>query len=93
MQSGRPINGTAVITFDDGYDDGASVAAPILKNLGLPATFFVTTNFIGSNAQATWDTANSVRSKWMSWADIRRLDALQFVFQCLLAFAYFYLSR
>jgi len=78
IQSGRPISRTAVITFDDGYDDGASVAAPILKNLGLPATFFVTTNFIGSNTQAAWDTANNVRSSWMSWADIRRLDALQF---------------
>lgn len=34
------------ITFDDGYLNNAQVAAPILKKLGIPATFFVTTGFI-----------------------------------------------
>lgn len=35
------------ITFDDGYDDNHSVALPILKRHGLPATFFVATGFLG----------------------------------------------
>lgn len=34
------------ITFDDGYANNLTVAAPILARLGLPATFFVATGFL-----------------------------------------------
>lgn len=34
------------ITFDDGYADNATVAAPLLRRLGLTATFFVTTGVL-----------------------------------------------
>ncbi len=36
-----------VITFDDGYKNWATIAAPILKELQLPATFFISSGFIG----------------------------------------------
>jgi peptidoglycan/xylan/chitin deacetylase (PgdA/CDA1 family) len=34
------------ITFDDGYENNVTQAAPALANLGLPATFFVATGYI-----------------------------------------------
>ena len=38
----------ALITFDDGYRNNLTVAAPILQRLGIPAVFFLTANYIGT---------------------------------------------
>ena len=43
----------AIITFDDGFENNYSVAYPLLKELNLPATIFLTTDFIGKN-QMLW---------------------------------------
>jgi peptidoglycan/xylan/chitin deacetylase (PgdA/CDA1 family) len=40
---GRPA---AHVTFDDGYRECATIAAPILRRMGIPCTFFVTTDFV-----------------------------------------------
>ena len=45
FQTSKP---KAIITFDDGYQSNYSVAYPILKELNLPATIYVVTDFIGS---------------------------------------------
>tara|TARA_Y100000590_G_scaffold470608_1_gene666871 strand:- start:12018 stop:12887 length:870 start_codon:yes stop_codon:yes gene_type:complete len=42
------------ITFDDGYCDNYTYAYPILKKMGLSATFFLPTDFIGKKIPI-WD--------------------------------------
>lgn len=46
---------TALITFDDGYRDNVDLALPILRELGAPATFFLTMDFVGKGRLPWWD--------------------------------------
>jgi len=72
QRGGLPRN-TLAITFDDGYRDNLTHAAPILSRLGLPATIFLATGFIGT-AEVPWfdrlahglkkSTMDAVRTPW-----------------------------
>jgi peptidoglycan/xylan/chitin deacetylase (PgdA/CDA1 family) len=53
MRQGSLPRFAAAITFDDGYADNAEVALPVLKGLGLQATFFVSTGFL--NGGCMWN--------------------------------------
>jgi peptidoglycan/xylan/chitin deacetylase (PgdA/CDA1 family) len=77
-RAGEDLGGTLSITFDDGYLDNFEVAAPILRRLRLPATFFVTTGFIGSHVTASWDRELSRQPGWMSWEDLCALQSQGF---------------
>ena len=50
------------ITFDDGYADNEQFAAPILQRLGLSATFFVSTGFLGGGCMWNDRIIEAVRS-------------------------------
>src|SRR6202790_154519 len=51
---------SAVITIDDGYVSGFSVAWPILKEFGYPFTMFIYTNYV------------NVGGKWILWSRLKK---------------------
>jgi peptidoglycan/xylan/chitin deacetylase (PgdA/CDA1 family) len=82
-RNGRDMGGTLSLTFDDGYLDNCTVAAPILRRLGLPATFFITTGFVGTSGFfPPWDRKLPVKPGWMSWDQVRDLRQQGFDIGC-----------
>ena len=49
-----PSSRTLAVTFDDGYLSVLTHALPILERLGLPATVFVPTDFVGVDGPMRW---------------------------------------
>lgn len=54
LEQGRPLPaGTVVLTFDDGYLDNLTVAAPILEKYRLPAILYLATSYV-SRSENQW---------------------------------------
>jgi peptidoglycan/xylan/chitin deacetylase (PgdA/CDA1 family) len=66
---GYPSGDSVAITFDDGCETDLITAAPILKENGLNATFYVTAGFVGNPGH-------------ISSAQLRQLHALGFEIGC-----------
>src|SRR5262245_6526405 len=90
MRRGAVPRNAIALTFDDGYRDNLTHAAPILARYGLPATIFLTTGLIGTGVVSWFDpvamafkttTAESVAAPWGAWLPLRgagdRLAALK----------------
>ncbi len=73
LEKGTEPDRDLAITFDDGYGDNFEYAAPILKALGLPATFFVVTGFMGTELVPWWDKTEPAPHRWMNWHEVRWL--------------------
>ena len=77
-----PRNAVA-ITFDDGYRDNLTDAAPILRRHGLPATFFLATGAIGTGEVLWFDRlAAAIRDTTQAtlrtpWGQVLELDGLE----------------
>lgn len=61
------------LTFDDGYADNAIIAAPVLAEFGILATFYVTTGLIGHKERLWFDDA---ALRWASLGEDRLRTAL-----------------
>lgn len=64
----------AAITFDDGYADNFTQAAPVLKRKGLHATFFIASGFLNGGRMWNDTLIESVRSARVETLDAKWLD-------------------
>jgi len=55
LDAGDVRPGGIAVTFDDGYRDNLSAAAPALERAGVPATVFVTTGLTGTRDAVWWE--------------------------------------
>ena len=73
----RPRGKTVAVTFDDAYRSIGEHALPLLSRLGLPATLFVPTHWVGRDAPMAWKGidryvggAHETELLPLSWAEI-----------------------
>lgn len=53
------------LTFDDGYEDAATAALPILESYGFVATFYIVTDFVGKPNYMTWEQIKLLEERGM----------------------------
>lgn len=70
VQGGALPNNPLLVTFDDGYLDNYQVALPILRRRGIPAVFFIATDYLEHRKVFWWDRVNYI----IKLAPVRRLE-------------------
>src|SRR5438105_4200056 len=71
LQANRLPERPLAITFDDGYADNHDHALPVLRRLGLPATFFVATGYLDGGRMFNDTVIESVRQTSGPTLDLR----------------------
>ena len=97
LRRGERPEKAVVLTFDDGYEDAASIALPLLRKYGQHATFYISAGFIGTPRHVTWSEMREMRAAGMEVAchgtqhrDLATLDRagqMSEAGHCLSAFA------
>ena len=78
LYAGRIPSRALAITFDDGYADNEELAAPILQRLGMTATFFVSTGFLGGGCMWNDRVIEALRSCEATDIDLGRLGLARY---------------
>ena len=60
LQTGKLTSNLAAITFDDGFVDNYTNAAPLLEWFELPATFYITSGAVRNSKMFWWDELQSI---------------------------------
>jgi peptidoglycan/xylan/chitin deacetylase (PgdA/CDA1 family) len=66
------VDGMVALTFDDGLRSNVEVAYPLLRNLGLPATFFICPALV-DQGRWLWTHETRCRLRWLAPEDRTRL--------------------
>lgn len=69
LNSGKPISNCVCLTFDDGYKDNVDFAYPLLKKYKIPATIFVSTDYLGQ----TMTNSEGIKLPIINEEDMRKL--------------------
>lgn len=66
-----------VVTFDDGYRDNVTQALPVLQRYRVPAAFFITTGYTGSDRPYRWvrNAEADPESLPLTWDEVTQLLA------------------
>ena len=73
LVQGRVPPRAACVTFDDGYVDNHDVALPILRRLGIPATFFIASGYLEGNLMWNDTVIEAVRQAHGAKLDLAQL--------------------
>jgi murein biosynthesis integral membrane protein MurJ len=68
-------DGAVSLTFDDGFEDNATEALPLLDRFGLKATFFIVTGCVGSSATLERYGGCCAADHVLDWDEVRELLA------------------
>jgi peptidoglycan/xylan/chitin deacetylase (PgdA/CDA1 family) len=74
LYAGRLEPGTVCVTLDDGYADNCTLALPILRRLGLSATFFIATEFLNGGRMWNDTVIESLRRTRLPQVDLSELQ-------------------
>ena len=74
LAAGTLPHRTASITFDDGYADNFTIALPVLKRLGVSATFFIAPGFLDGGRMWNDTVIEAIRSCRDEVLDLSRME-------------------